>query len=150
MTPELTFDEIKNTTIGHLLLLNDCLQSNYILNNDSSLMELLFNAKYQNLTYILTTQYPMELSSELRMNKIHLKKIYRDYAGFFPDFDTFYQVFRQLTDDYGCMIIKNRPNVLNTFIDKIAYYKPANIPIILQKMINMQFIDHNYFRLNFY
>jgi hypothetical protein len=44
----------------------------------------------------------------------------------FPDFNSFRQVFRQLTEDFGAMVIKNRGSRTNLF-DKIAFFKAPDL-----------------------
>lgn len=78
-------------------------------------------------------QYPLGITPELRSNfdyifllaedyVSNMKRIYDHYAGMFPDFGSFRQVFRQLTEDFGVMVIKNRGARTN-LLDKIAFYK---------------------------
>jgi len=82
-------------------------------------------------------QYPLGISPELRSNfdyvfllaedtTSNLKRIYEHYAGMFPDFNSFRQVFRQLTENYGAMVIKNRGARTNLF-DKISFYKAPDL-----------------------
>ena len=82
-------------------------------------------------------QYPLGITPELRSNfdyvfllaedtTSNLKRIYEHYAGMFPDFNSFRQVFRQLTEDFGAMVIKNR-GARKLLFDKIAFYKAPNL-----------------------
>ena len=63
----------------------------------------------------------------------NLKRIYDHYAGMFPTFESFRQIFTQLTDDYGCMVIVNttRDNDhdknKNNFLNKIYWYKAEKV-----------------------
>jgi hypothetical protein len=120
-----------------ILVMDDCLASKAIWAKDPYVSELLFNGRHRQITYILTMQYPLGISPELRTNfdyvfllaediTSNLKRIYEHYAGMFPDFNSFRQVFSQLTDDYGSMVIKNRGARLNLF-DKIAFYKAPDL-----------------------
>src|SRR5207249_1272477 len=56
----------------------------------------------------------------------NMKRIYEHYAGMFPDFNTFRQVFMRLTEDYGAMVIKNRGKRHGT-LEKIAFYKAPDL-----------------------
>jgi hypothetical protein len=120
-----------------ILVMDDCLASKAVWAKDPYVSELLFNGRHRQITYILTMQYPLGISPELRTNfdyvfllaediTSNLKRIYEHYAGMFPDFNSFRQVFSQLTDDYGAMVIKNRGSRLNLF-DKIAFYKAPDL-----------------------
>jgi hypothetical protein len=120
-----------------LLVMDDCLASKGTWAKDPLVSELLFNGRHRQITYILTMQYPLGITPELRSNFDYvfllaedyisnLKRIYDHYAGMFPDFNSFRQVFRQLTEDYGAMVIKNRGSRANLF-DKIAFYRAPTL-----------------------
>lgn len=120
-----------------LVVMDDCLASKGTWAKDPLVSELLFNGRHRQITYILTMQFPLGITPELRGNfdyvfllaedtTSNLKRIYEHYAGMFPDFNSFRQVFRQLTEDYGAMVIKNRGSRTNLF-DKIAFYKAPNL-----------------------
>ena len=120
-----------------IVVMDDCLASKGTWAKDPLVSELLFNGRHRHITYILTMQYPLGITPELRSNfdyvfllaedvTSNLKRIYEHYAGMFPDFNSFRQVFRQLTEDYGAMVIKNRGSRTNLF-DKIAFYKAPDL-----------------------
>jgi len=120
-----------------LVVMDDCLATKGTWAKDPHVMDLLFNGRHRQVTYILTMQYPLGITPELRTNfdyvfllaediTSNLKRIYDHYAGMFPDFNLFRQVFRQLTEDFGAMVIKNRGARLTLF-DKIAFYKAPNL-----------------------
>ncbi|VBB18108.1 packaging ATPase [Yasminevirus sp. GU-2018] len=120
-----------------IVVMDDCLASKGVWAKDPLVSELLFNGRHRQITYILTMQYPLGISPELRSNfdyvfllaedtTSNLKRIYEHYAGMFPDFNSFRQVFRQLTEDFGAMVIKNRGSRTNLF-DKIAFYKAPDL-----------------------
>jgi len=125
-----------------IVVMDDCLASRGSWAKDPQLSDLLFNGRHRHVTYILTMQFPLGISPELRANfdyvflltedvTSNLKRIYEHYAGIFPDFNSFRQVFRQLTDDHGAMVIKNR-NAKSNLFDKIAFYRAPdldNVPL---------------------
>jgi len=45
----------------------------------------------------------------------------------FPTFDIFQQVFSELTEDFGCMVINNRIHSKN-ITDKVFWYKAKPTP----------------------
>lgn len=115
------------------VVMDDCLSSKGTWSSDKNILELLFNGRHFHIMYILTMQFPLGIKPELRCNFDYIflladdtisnqKRIYDHYAGMFPNFDAFRQVFEQLTEDYGCMVICNR-GVRKMFYDKIFYYK---------------------------
>lgn len=115
------------------IVMDDCLGDKKIWAQDPLISELLFNGRHFQLMYILTMQYPLGIKPELRSNFdyifllaedfiTNLKKLYDHYAGMFPDFNSFRQAFKQLTSDYGCMVIANRGARAN-FLEKIYWYR---------------------------
>lgn len=120
-----------------VVVMDDCLADKGTWARDPPIMDLLFNGRHRKITYILTMQYPLGIKPELRSNFDYvfllaedyisnMKRIYEHYAGMFPDFNSFREVFRQLTSDFGAMVIKNRGARGNLF-DKIAFYKAPNL-----------------------
>lgn len=115
------------------ILMDDCLASRGEWVRDQPIQELLFNGRHYHITYILTMQFPLGITPDLRSNfdyiflmaddiQSNLKKIYDHYAGMFPNFYSFRQIFTELTKDFGCMVINNRGSRINIF-DKIFYYR---------------------------
>lgn len=118
------------------IIMDDCLGEKGKWIKDETIKELLFNGRHYHIMYILTMQFPLGITPELRMNfdyifllaedyVSNLKRIYDHYAGMFPSFDTFRQVFKTLTDDFGCMVIVNK-GVRKSLFDKIFWYKAPN------------------------
>lgn len=123
----------KKTNTKMFVVMDDCLSSKGEWAKDQKIHELLFNGRHYHIMYILTMQFPLGIKPELRCNfdyiflladdtVSNLKRIYDHYAGMFPNFEAFRQVFEQLTKDYGCMVIINR-GVRNNFLEKVNYYK---------------------------
>lgn len=120
-----------------ILIMDDCLAEKKKWVNDPYLKEILMNGRHKHITYVLTMQYALGITPDLRSNFdyifllaedfiTNLKKIYDHYAGMFPDFGSFRQVFKQLTEDFGAMVIKNR-GARASLLDKIAFYKAPNL-----------------------
>jgi hypothetical protein len=121
------------------ILMDDCLSKKGSWMKDQPIMELLFNGRHYRLMYLLTMQFPLGITPELRCNfdyifllsedfYSNLKRLYDHYAGMFPTFDSFRQVFKELTADFGAMVIVNRGSRSN-FLDKIFWFKAKNDPI---------------------
>jgi hypothetical protein len=133
------------------ILMDDCLSKKGSWMKDQPIMELLFNGRHYRLMYLLTMQFPLGITPELRCNfdyifllaedfYSNLKRLYDHYAGMFPTFDSFRQIFKELTADYGSMVIVNR-GTRNSFLEKIFWFKAENDPV---GMIGCdQFIDHH-------
>jgi len=133
------------------ILMDDCLSKKGAWSKDQPIMELLFNGRHYKLMYMLTMQFPLGISPELRNNfdyifllkdnnYSNLKRLYEHYAGMFPTFDSFRMIFKELTNDFGSMVIVNR-GVYDNFLDQIYWYKAQNDAV---GMIGCeQFINHH-------
>jgi hypothetical protein len=119
------------------IVMDDCLSKKGSWMRDQPIQDLLFNGRHFKLMYILTMQYPLGITPELRSNfdyifllaedfVSNLKRLYDNYAGMFPTFDMFRQVFVQLTANFGSMVIANR-GAREHFLQKIFYYKAPAI-----------------------
>ena len=118
------------------ILMDDCLSKKSSWMKDQPIMELLFNGRHYRLMYILTMQFPLGITPELRCNfdyifllaedfYSNLKRLFDHYAGMFPTFDSFRTVFNVVTQDFGCMVIVNR-GARSSFTDKIFWFKASN------------------------
>ena len=50
------------------------------------------------------------------------KRIYENYAGMFPTFESFCQVMDQCTENYECLVINNNAKS-NKLTDQVFWYK---------------------------
>ena len=113
-------------------ILDDCLfDSSW---TKDKMMRLLFmNGRHWKIMLIITMQYPLGIPPTLRTNIDYVfilrepyianrKRIYENYAGMFPTFESFCQVMNQCTENYECLVIDNnvKSNRLN---DQIFWYK---------------------------
>ena len=123
----------KNIDTRSFIIMDDCLGQKGSWARDQPIQELLFNGRHYHIMYILTMQFPLGISPELRSNfdyiflladdyVSNMKRMYEHYAGMFPSFDAFKQVFAQLTSDYGSMVIVNR-GARNNLFEKVFHYK---------------------------
>lgn len=133
------------------ILMDDCLSKKGSWMKDQPIMELLFNGRHYQLMYMLTMQFPLGITPELRCNfdyifllkedfYSNLKRLYDHYAGMFPTFDSFRLVFKELTANFGSMVIVNR-GACDSFLDKIFWYRAQNDSV---GMIGCdQFVNHH-------
>jgi hypothetical protein len=70
----------------------------------------------------------------------NVKRIYDHYAGIFPTFESFRQVFKQLTDDFGAMVLVNR-GAKTSFLDKIFWYKAPDLSNLQSDFGHKQFMN---------
>lgn len=119
------------------IIMDDCLGDKKSWVNDKPIQELLFNGRHYRIMYILTMQFPLGITPELRNNFdyvflladdiiTNLKRIYDHYAGIFPDFGSFRQVFAHLTADFGSMVLNNR-GARSSFLEKLQWYKAPDL-----------------------
>jgi len=121
-----------------IVIMDDCMSSKGTWLKDPNILELFFNGRHHHLSFILTMQFSLGIPPELRSNFDYIfllaedmtsnrKRLYDHYAGMFPTFDIFQQVFSEITADYGCMVINNRIHSTN-ITDKVFWYKAKPVP----------------------
>lgn len=115
-----------------LLIMDDCMSDkNWV--KDPTIGELFFNGRHYHISFILTLQYSKGLPPDMRSNLDYIflfaddviknrQRLYDDYAGMFPSFDVFQQVFLDVTEDYGCMVINNRKHTKH-IEEKVFWYR---------------------------
>ena len=101
------------------LIMDDCMSTKHLWLKDPNVLTIFNEGRHYQLTFILSMQYSLGIQPELRSNFDFVfllgedfinnrKKLYEHYAGMFPTRDLFDQVFLQVTDNYGVMVINNR------------------------------------------
>jgi len=113
-------------------ILDDCLYDNTWARD--KMMRLLFmNGRHWKVMLIITMQYPLGVPPALRTNIDYVfilrepyianrKRIYENYAGMFPTFESFCQVMDQCTENYECLVINNNSKS-NKLDDQVFWYK---------------------------
>ena len=113
-------------------ILDDCLYDNSW--SRDKLMRLLFmNGRHWKIMLVITMQYPLGIPPTLRTNIDYVfilrepyianrKRIYENFAGMFPTFESFCQVMDQCTENYECLVINNNAKS-NKLHDQIFWYK---------------------------
>tara|TARA_B100000900_G_scaffold398933_2_gene400890 strand:- start:216 stop:1052 length:837 start_codon:yes stop_codon:yes gene_type:complete len=114
------------------VILDDCLYDSSWTRD--KMMRLLFmNGRHWKMMLIITMQYPLGIPPNLRTNIDYVfilrepyisnrKKIYENYAGMFPTFESFSQVMDQCTENYECLVINNNAKS-NKLSEQIFWYK---------------------------
>ena len=127
-------ESYKRTTIDPrtFLILDDCLYDSSW--SKDKMMRLLFmNGRHWKIMCIITMQYPLGIPPNLRTNIDYVfilrepyitnrKRIYENYAGMFPTFESFCQVMDQCTENFECLVINNNAKS-NKLQDQIFWYK---------------------------
>ena len=114
------------------LILDDCLYDASWAKD--KMMRLLFmNGRHWKIMCIITMQYPLGIPPNLRTNIDYVfilrepyitnrRRIYENYAGMFPTFESFCQVMDQCTENFECLVINNNAKS-NRLQDQIFWYK---------------------------
>ena len=117
------------------VILDDCLYDNKWTKD--KLMRLLFmNGRHWKIMLVITMQYPLGIPPNLRTNIDYVfilrepyianrRRIWENYAGMFPTFESFCQVMDQCTENFECLVINNNSKS-NKLQDQIFWYKAAN------------------------
>ena len=93
-------------------ILDDCLYD-ASWTKDKMMRLLFMNGRHWKIMLIITMQYPLGIPPNLRTNIDYVfilrepyianrKRIYENYAGMFPTFESFCQVMDQCTENYEC------------------------------------------------
>ena len=89
----------------------------------------------ENHAWLLLWQYPLGVPPNLRTNIDYTfilrepyianrKRIYENFAGMFPTFESFCQVMDQCTENYECLVVSNNAKS-NKLEEQIFWYKAA-------------------------
>ena len=117
------------------VILDDCLYDNKWTKD--KMMRLLFmNGRHWKIMLIITMQYPLGIPPNLRTNIDYVfilrepyianrRRIWENYAGMFPTFESFCQVMDQCTENFECLVINNNSKS-NKLQDQIFWYKAQN------------------------
>lgn len=114
-----------------ILVLDDCLTNmkEWLKNKDVS--DIFYNGRHTDTTFIFSMQYAMGIHPTFRSNVDYivlykeikydnLKRLYNYYAGYFHHFRDFCDVFKQCTEDFGCMVIDGKGSTIE---DSIFWYR---------------------------
>jgi hypothetical protein len=118
------------------IVMDDCFADSKSWTKDTEIKTLLYEGRHYNITYILTMQYPLGIAPDLRSQFKYIfvlandkfndqKKIYDHYAGIFPSFFAFREIYMQLTEDHGCLVVKTGNS--KTPLEKIFHYKAPDL-----------------------
>lgn len=120
------------------LILDDCLYDAKSWINEESTRYVFMNGRHIDLMTIITMQYPLGITPNLRTNVDFVfilrenilsnrRRIYENYAGMFPTFEMFCSFMDQCTENYECMVICNNVSS-NKLEDQVFWYKAADHP----------------------
>ena len=114
------------------VILDDCLYD-ATWSKDKMMRLLFMNGRHWKIMLIITMQYPLGIPPNLRTNIDYVfilrepyianrKRIFDNYAGMFPTFESFCQVMDQCTENFECLVINNNAKS-NKITDQVFWYK---------------------------
>ena len=114
------------------VILDDCLYDNS-WSRDKMMRLLFLNGRHWKVMLVLTMQYPLGIPPTLRTNIDYVfilrepyianrKRIYENYAGMFPTFESFCQIMDNCTENYECLVIDNNVKS-NKLTEQVYWYK---------------------------
>ena len=119
------------------LILDDCLYDASWIKEEST-RYVFMNGRHIDMMTIITMQYPLGITPNLRTNVDFVfilrenilgnrRRIYENYAGMFPTFEMFCTFMDQCTENFECLVICNNVNS-NKLEDQVFWYKAAEHP----------------------
>lgn len=123
------------TNCNAFILLDDCMYDKKFL-KDECMREMFMNGRHWKIFFMLTMQYCMDLSPDLRTNIDYLfilkenilqnkEKLYKNFFGMFANFKDFCTVMDACTSNFGCLVLDNTSR--STKIEDCVYYYKADL-----------------------
>ena len=123
--------------------------------DDPSFVSIMCEGRHRAITLILVLQYSLAIPPSVRTNFNYIcmlddvtftgrRKLYEHYASLLPKYEYFENIFNQLTENYGTMIIDNASNSRD-LNERIFWYKAKvkdPFPICSSRFI--EFHEQNY------
>jgi hypothetical protein len=114
------------------VILDDCLYDNS-WSRDKMMRLLFMNGRHWKVLLIIALQFPLGVPPILRTNIDYVfilrepilankRRIFENYCGMFPTFESFCQVMDQTTENYECLVIDNTTKS-NKLHDQVFWYK---------------------------
>lgn len=121
-----------NKTEPAFILLDDCMYNKTFM-KDTCIRQCFMNGRHWKIFFLLTMQYCMDLSPDLRANVDYVfvlrenviqnrERLYKAFFGVFPSFDLFNKVMSACTENYECLVLDNTSRS-NKLEDCVFYYK---------------------------
>lgn len=127
----------KKGTPNVFVLIDDCMYDKKMI-RDKNIRGIFMNGRHWKIFFMLTMQYCMDLSPDLRANVDYVfvlreniiqnrEKIYKNFFGIFPSFEMFSQVLNSCTENYECLVLDNTSKS-NKIEDVVFWYKATLRP----------------------
>jgi len=116
------------------ILLDDCMYDRKFM-KDTCIRQCFMNGRHWKLFFMLTMQYCMDLTPDLRANVDYIfilrenviqnrEKLYKSFFGIFPTFSMFNQAMDSCTENYECLVLDNTSKS-NKIEDCVFWYKAS-------------------------
>jgi hypothetical protein len=126
-------DSGKTEDNNFFIVLDDLLHDANNWKREKTIKNIFFNGRHFNLFFILTMQYPLGITPELRSNIDYVfifnepslknrKKLYDDYCSVIPSFDFFCNILDSCTQNHECLVVK-LSGTTNDIRDQLFWYK---------------------------
>lgn len=123
----------KHPSNNLFIVLDDMLHDAQNWKKEKTIKSIFFNGRHYNFLFILTMQYPLGITPELRSNIDYVfvfnepsiknrRKIYDDYASCIPSFEHFCNILDSCTQNHECMVIKTSATTTD-LKDQVFWYK---------------------------
>jgi len=136
---QLALKQQRNQTNGSnidpraFLILDDCLYDATWIKEEST-RYVFMNGRHVDLSTMITMQYPLGITPNLRTNVDFVfilrenilgnrRRIYENYAGMFPTFEMFCQFMDQCTEDFTSALVICNSSSSNKLEDQVFWYK---------------------------
>jgi hypothetical protein len=117
------------------IILDDCFDDSSWVHT-TSIKGIFKNGRHWDLFFLLAMQYCLDIPPALRTSLDYIfilresnlrnrKNLWENYASIFPTLNMFCDALDDLTQDYHCMVIKNR--VLSNKIEDVVFWYKARI-----------------------
>ena len=122
-------------TSNVFIILDDCMYDKKFM-KEQIMRQIFYNGRHWNIFFMLTMQYCMDLTPDLRSNIDYIfvfrenilqnrEKIYKNFFGIFPSFEMFNQVMDACTENYECLVLDN--TVKSNKIEDVVFWYKADL-----------------------
>jgi Cdc6-like AAA superfamily ATPase len=119
--------------VSKLIVIDNMFNNSHWCDQDTCLYELLYSGKSYHLSTIITTPYSLNLPPSVREQfdliflfyedyNANIKRLYEHYGEMFSDYETFRDIFNELTKNHCCMVIRQHIKSQD-IIDSVFWYK---------------------------
>jgi hypothetical protein len=125
-------EDFKNPKNSVFMVMDDCMFDNK-WTRDLNMRNIFMNGRHYRIFFMLAMQYCMDLNPAMRSNIDYLfilkeniiqnrEKIYKNFFGIFPNFESFNEVLNQCTQNYECLVLDNS-STSSKIEDVVFWYK---------------------------